>query len=322
MTASNNRRITFINIIALIGYALLAFTSFMGAFTATNGSYGASIAISVGSVIVLFLIMAGAQYAKRQDTDLKKWKRTEIILIVAFWLVAIFPALYTSHFFKILSSSDSLYATAVDDVTSIKNMFDSYEQFEKNALDITQVGLETALGQPLDQPLADYFTNASISTLDDIEHWMLIQRGKVLGNEGVDGFSYIDFHDNVYAELDNWLQSIGDADMMFMALHGRDIDDIAPEVASRLTITSSTAQLPGVEFTSTGVYSAHPLEQSIEINKPDTNFSVAISGTSGSLTGYLLALLMLMLIFLDYIMTRRSGRTELQTYDLTGGNAL
>ena len=314
-------RISFINIVALLGYALAAFAVFMGAMLTTGGSIGAALAIALGSVVVLYLIIRGACYAKSADTDINRWKKVEIVLVVLFWLAAIFPSFYISHFVRVLGDGERIHAMAADDAGRISRLFSEYELFENNALSITRVGLETAIGQPMDQPLEAYMRSASISSPDDIDTWMNTQRGLLLGNTGVDGFSYISFRENVDSVINNWLSAVNASDVMFMAVHGNDLDDLAPDVAERLTLTSSQAKLPGVEFIN-GVYSASPLEQKTVLTAPSMEFADSIHALDGSVMGYVLAAVIMFLIFLNYIMTRRSGLTQLQSYDLSEGNSL
>lgn len=314
-------RISFINIIALLGYALAAFGVFMGALLTTGGSIGGALAIALGSVVVLALIMRGACYAKSADTDLSRWKKVEIVLAVLFWAAAVYPSFYISHFVKVLGDGERLHALAADDAGKISRLFSDYELFENNALSITRVGLETAISQPVDQPLGTYMQSSSIASAEDIDTWMNTQRGLLLGNNGVDGFSYISFRENVDSVVNSWLSSVNASDVMFMAMHGDDLSLLAPEVADRLTLTSSQAKLPGVEFVN-GVYSASPLEQKISLEAPEMEFTDSVRTLDGSVAGYLAALLIMILIFLNYIMTRRSGLTELQSYDLSEGNRL
>lgn len=317
----NKSKITFINIVALFGYALLAFTSFMGAMFATGGSLGVALAVSLGSVVVLALIIKGARYAKGADSDFAKWRKVEIALVIAFWAVGVFPARYSAHFLMIVTSNEQLHAVALADAGEIERMFGEYEAFENNALSITRVGLETALGQPMDAPLGEYMKNASVTTPDQLESWMLTQRGLLLGREGVDGFSYIDYREKVDSVVNDWVAMVNARDLMFMASHGSDLQSLADEVASRLTDTSKAGQLPGVEFAN-GLYCAHPLEQTVTVESATMKFAGELSGLSATVVGYIAAAFMLLLIFLDYLMSYRSGRTEIHRYDVSEGNVL
>lgn len=317
-----NSRITFINIVAIAGYALLGFATFMGAMFSTGGSIGASVAIALGSVIILALIISGACYAKRIDNEFAKWRKVEIALAVLFWIAAIFPAIYSSHFIKVVSSSGQLSEAAQNDANAIDKMFTDYESFERNALSITHIGLESALDQPCDEPLAAYFRASSINSADDIDSWIATQRGLLLGTEGVDGFSYIDFREHVDSIVSEWLTAVKAPDLSFIAVHSGDIEAIAPEITRQLTETSAQAKLPGVEFDN-GIYVARPLEQKQSFTAPELTYHQNIGSLSGSILGYIVTFLILMLIFLDYIMAKRSNKMEIQSYEgITEGNRL
>ncbi len=314
-------RISFINIVALLGYALAAFATFMGALLATEGSIGAAVAISAGSVVVLALIIKGACSAKGADTDQKRWKKVEIVLAILFWFAAIFPSLYISHFVKVLCDGERLHTVATDDAGKITKLFSDYESFENNALSITTVGLETAIGQPMDRSLQAYMSSVPINTSEDVNTWMTTQRGLLLGKRGVDGFSYITFKENVDSVVNGWRSKINASDVMFMATHGNDLTQLATDVAERLTLTSSQAKLPGVEFVN-GVYIVNPLEQKTTLTAPEMKLADQLHSLEGSVVGYLTAALVMLLIYLNYVMTRRSGLAELQSYDLSEGNQL
>lgn len=315
-------RITFINIVAIAGYALLGFATFMGAMFRSRGSIGVSLAIGLGSIILLSLIISGACYAKRVDNEFARWRKVEIALVALFWIVAIFPSMFSAHFVKVISSTSELSAAAQADAEKIGTLFSDYETFERNALSVTRIGLENALGQPCDEPLSAYYRSSSIADSEGIDSWIATQRGLLLGSEGVDGFSYIDFRENVDSIVTEWLTAVEAPNFSFMATHSGDLDAIAPEVALQLTENSAHAKLPGVEFEN-GMYVARPLEQKQSFAAPVLGFSGMATSLSGSVLGYAVSLLFLVLIFLDYVMTKRSNKIEIQSYEgLTEGNRL
>lgn len=315
-----SKKITFVNILSLLGMAMLAFATFMGAMFTTGGSMGISISVAAVSVMLLWTIRAGAIYAKEVDTNFSKWKKVEISLAILFWIVALLPGVYSSHFISVLTRGDEIRTAAKADVENLDAMFANYENFERNAIANTRFGLENALGQPCDAPLSNYMRDASIRNIADIDSWIATQRGLLLGREGKDGFSYLDFRTATDSVSHGWLDKISSGDYFYMATHAGDISGITEEVASRLTENSSLAKLPGVEF-GNGLYSAHPIEQCTQITAAQTQFDELLGGKTASAIGYLVTALMLLLIFSDYIFAHRSNKMQLRNFSNDSGDS-
>lgn len=312
-------QIKLIHVVSALGYALLGFTSFMGALFATGGSLGKSVAIALASIIVMFAIIKGAIDAKKADTDIVKWRRVEIALVILFWLVAIFPSVYSSHFFKTLGSTKKIHSQAVYDAGAVNGMFYEYETFENTALQNTKVSLNNALEDDRrDSQVQSYLDDADISDAQTASQWIDIQRDKLLGSHGEKGFSYIRFRERTDSTVNDWLNHMTATDLMFIAQNSDMLQQISDTVASVLTRNSQQAKLPVFEYddiqgryvaTTTGA------NQSIEISAPKTTVNEIVTNTSGSFVGYLATLIMVLMIFLEYILSLRSKRTLIQNYN-------
>jgi hypothetical protein len=319
-------KITFINFVALLGFALLGFFTFMGAMYFSSGAIGASIAIAVASVVVLAVVLAGAIYCKGVEDNFDKWKKIEIALVVVFFLCAIFPARYVIHCFEVLSNKEELQKAADSDVASITKLFESYEAFEYSAMATTQAGLENAIGQPVDNATAKYFTDAAIDSDADITTWMTTQRGLLTGSRGVAEFSYTRFKDNVDSIVGNWHTNIRAFDAMFVASHINDMTSLAQQVADQLTQNSARGKLPVIEFDN-GRYVISTPSQTTAIKAPQFQSVKIVNQFSGSNPlFYIIYIIIVMLIFLDYIMAYRSQKLDLKANEadptLGGGNYL
>lgn len=303
-------RITFINIVSLFGLALLACSTFMGAMLCTRGSIGLSVGIAGGSALVIYLLMSGAIYAKGVETDFKRWHKVEILLAILFWVVSVVPAIFTSHFVSVISNGDELRRYVAADATGLRDVFNDYETFERNALSITRTGLESSIGQPVDIALREYMTDASINNDGDIDSWMLTQRGLLLGSSGVDGFSYIDYKANVDSVISKWETEMSSLNPMTVSRHSGELADVATSVTECLANVSQQARLPHIEFNNGG-YRIDRANMTFSPSDVMMQFDGKVSTLSGSVFGYIIALVLLLLVFTDYIMAHRSGKNEL-----------
>ena len=310
--SKNKKGVTIINIVALIGFSLLAFFTFMGAMMFTSGNIGASAGIALGSVILLASALAAAIYCKKVDADFAKWKKIEITAIVLFFIIAIFPARYVMHFFDVMTQREELQKTADADAAKIRAMFSAYEDAERSALSITTTGLQNALGEPVDMATQAYMDEASIKTADDIESWMLQERNLLLGNRGADGATpYIIYHQNVDSIVGSWLNDVKAWDMLSVARQSRLPGELAPEIAESLTKRSHSGKLPVISFED-GVYVQKSANQTIDTTVPALEFEKRITYAGAiNVLFLLLYIIIIMLIFLDYLMARRSEKTEI-----------
>lgn len=326
MSQKKKGRVTFTNIVALLGLALLGFFTFMGAMFFSGGTIGTSLAIAAGAVVIISLLLAAAIYCKGVESNFDKWKKVEIVMVILFWAFAILPGRYVIHCFEILGQKEQMQHMASDDVAAISKMFNDYEAFERNAMGITRTGLENSLGQPADQATTEYMSNASIQSTDDILTWMSTQRGILTGSRGIDGFSYTRFHENVDSVANSWLDKIKAWDIMFVASHAGEMQELAPEVAKQLSENSLRGKLPVIEFEN-GIYTISRPAQFITTETPRLKFSDTLGDFNGSNPiYYVIYLIILLLIFLDYIMAYRSSRLDIKKGDgsstLAGGNKL
>lgn len=326
MNTKSKGKVTIINIIALLGFAMLGFFSFMGAMFFSSGSIGTSIAIAAGAVIITSLLLSAAIYCKGVESNFNKWKKVEIVMVILFWAFAALPARYVIHCFETIAEKDNLQKTADADVASLDRMFDDYEIFERNAMAITQAGLENALGQPADQNVTEYFRSASINNSDDISAWMAIERGILTGDRGTDGFSYIPYREKADSIINEWHDRIKAWDIMFVATHGADLVPISEQIAADLSENSQRGKLPVIEFVD-GTYRMSRPTQFKTIVAPVLSLDKATDEFRGSdILYYIIYLAIMALIFLDYLMAYRSSRLDLRNVSqdnaLSGGNRL
>lgn len=326
MSITKKGKITIVNIISILGLALLGFFTFMGAMFFSSGSTGTSVAIALGSVIVTALILSGAVYCKGVENHFDKWKKIEISLVIVFWIFAILPVRYVIHFFEVIAEKEELLKAADADINAINRLFNDYEAYERSAMGVTLAGLENALGQPSDDATGTYFKDAAIRSTDDIRSWMATQRGILTGSRGIDGFSYTRFHENVDSVAGAWHNSIKSWDVMFIAVHAGDLVEIVPQIASSLSENSMRAKLPVIEF-SDGIYTMSCPAQFRIFDAPSLLFGKNVNEFSGTNPIYYVIYLLIMgMIFLNYLLGYRSSKTDITANNsdptLAGGNIL
>lgn len=321
----SNSKVTFINIVALLGFALLAVTSFLGAQFLTKGSMGMSIGIALVVVLLPAIALYGAVKCKEVDNNFDRWKKIEIALVIVFWLTALPGIYYSLQCFSVVGSRARLSELAQADVKAVNDLFNSYERFETEALDLTRVSLENALGQPSDELVNAYMTSAAITTPDNIDTWLLTQRMLLLGSRGVDGFNYISYKESVDSVATDWLNHISSSDIMYIANHAADLDVIAPDVAARLTENSANGKLPVFEFDN-GTYRVTDHGKVTKLDAPQLSLGSAVANFAGiNAMGVIFVIVVFGMIFLNYIFAHRSNKTGIgQTTNgvIEGGNTL
>lgn len=303
--------ITIINIVALLGFALLGFFTFLGAMFFSKGTIGTSIAIALGAVVISAAILYVAIKCKGAENNFAKWKKIEIAAVIVFWLFSLLPARYVIHAFEVMGQKQELLRAAENDVATVNRIFTDYETYHRNALATTRAGLENALGQPCDPQTTAYLDAAAILSNDAIDSWIGTQRSLLLGTRGTDGFSYATFRQNVDSLSTQWLNKIKNWNILYLASHADEIETITPAVVEELSANSVRGKLPVIEFID-GVYSTTRPGQTLIIEAPSLGFGYAISQFGGTaILSYLLYLVIIVLIFLDYIFAYRSNRLDL-----------
>lgn len=324
MAKSKSSRITFINIIALLGLALLGFFTFIGAMFFSAGTLGTSIVTALAAIIITALILRGAIYCKGVEANFSKWKKLEITTVVLFWIFAILPGRYVVHAFEIMGGKEELQTAAGNDVEAVNGLFTDYETFESNAIATTRAGLENAVGQPCDEATQAYITKAALNSDENIRSWIDTQRAMLLGRKGTDGFSYSKYRQNVDSIMTRWLNCIQSWDMLYIATHSGDIEALAPKIAEDISTNSARAKLPVIELTDNGVYAMCQHNQTIIMQAPALSFEKAIGNFSGSgILYYIIYIVIMLMVFLDYIIAYRSDKLDVKKVNQgPGGNVL
>lgn len=314
MSNKKSSRIGLGNIISLFGLALLGFFTFMGALMLTSGNMGASIGIALGSVIVLWLILAAAVYCKKADTDFSKWRKLEIVSLIVFLAAAVFPAKYVMQFFSIMTNKEELQQASAADADSLRNMFKVYENAEQSALAVTTTGLQNAFAEDRDLNVQEYYDAASIKNYEDIDSWMLNERRMLLGDTGADGIApYITYKNNVDSVITQWSGNIKSWDLMAIGRQSKVPGELAPDIVRDLNQRSKAGKLPVINFNSdNGMYQIDNANQVVTINMPELKFEKMITTTGDiKVLNVVLYIVILALIIMQYLLTPRSEKTEI-----------
>lgn len=312
MSKNNSSRVGIGNVISLAGLALLGFFTFMGALMLTSGNIGTAIGIALAAVIVLSLLLAAAVHCKKAETDFSNWKKLEIAAIAVFIAAAVFPARYVMHFFDIMSNKEELQKTAMSDAASIRGLFKTYEDAERSAIAVTTTGLQNAFGEDCDLNVREYFDAAAIRNYEDIDSWMLNERRMLLGDTGADGVApYITYKQNADSLVNEWLADVKAWDLMSIGRQSRIPGELAPAIAENLSERSQTGKLPVIVYTD-GTYQISNANQTVTISTPELKFGKDITSVRGmDVLNLIIYILIIALIAVRYMMTPRSGKTEI-----------
>lgn len=302
----------------MLGMALLAFFTFMGALMQTGGRLGMAIGIAVAAVALIWGILAAAIWCKRVDSDFSRWKKVEIIAVVCFFLAAVFPARYVMHFLDIMSSQDEICEAAVADKHAIMSLFDDYYAFENGAIANTTTSMQNAFGQPCDSHVKAFLSDSHINNFDDIESLMLLERGKLIGSNGpLNKADFLSYRQSVDSVLSVWTNDVKAWDLMTVATQAQLPTEVATTVADDLSERSALAKLPIFEF-SKNQYVIKAENQTKSFDAPTLKFADRLSAADSINFLFLpVYIVIILLIFLDYIMARRSVKTDIGDKTIT-----
>lgn len=312
MTNNKKSRIGLGNIISLAGFALLGFFTFMGALMLTGGNMGAAAGIAAGTVIILSLLLSGAVYCKKADTDFSRWKKLETAALVVFIAAAVFPAKYVMHFFDIMSDKEEIQKAAIADAESMRRMFRTYEEAERSALAVTTTGLQNAFGEERDINVNDYFAAAAINNYEDIDTWILNERRLLLGDTGAEGTApYLTYKHNADSLIGDWAADVRAWDLMAIGRQSKVPGELSPAIASDLTLRSQSGKLPVIVYND-GIYEISNANQTVTIESPALVFESSITSTKPlNAVNIIIYIIIIALIGVQYLMTPRSEKTEI-----------
>lgn len=126
------KTISIADIMMVVGFLALAFTTFMGSMLLT-GQVSTAIIITLIVIGISVLAIWGLFMAKKQYNNRSLWMVAEFLILAVFVVgFMLLLTVHSRHFFYIHSQNDNLYQDAVSDKATILGLFDEFEERESH----------------------------------------------------------------------------------------------------------------------------------------------------------------------------------------------
>lgn len=306
---TGNKTISVADLIAVVGLGLLGFFTFMGAMFKTGGLLGTSILYAVGLVLVTALLLWFLIRAKTAKNDLSKFKVMEMLLLAAYVAVAVFGATFLMHYFTISTSKDKYISAFKGDADALTALFGKYEAQEKDAVAKTMTGLSLTRSYICDAEVRGLLTGKGIkNTRESINSYQgMLEELLFKGGYEVE-------HDDILSEVDSYLHDVETWAALKVPMAASGMEYLSGETVRFLNEKSSQSGEDGkcmkfvLEKGSDSFVHLSDESLSYTYDIPKLKFPGMLRGaeTSLSVPGIVLALLLHLLILLDYFSAYRS----------------
>ena len=299
-------KITIANILAIVGIVMLTVFTFIGHSYLSGGELGWDIvtAVSVSAfvaVLLWFLIKA-----KGAENNLDKWRIAEYSVLAVYVLFAVPTSLFGGimHFFVVNDNKEEIKGYAMSDLEKIDRLFVEYDDFEKDALSRTTIGLENAVapGTSRDAKLREFFGANNINANSEgVSVFVDLQRGNI------DVSSIKAEYEKKRADIKNAVNSWS---VIQIPAKAKLIETLATEVEKALTQKSRDAKLPIVEEGSLKEMQSRGFN--VDGGMSSLEFRRALQHTSGfSVTAVVIVLLIHLMILFNYFAAYRTATVGL-----------
>lgn len=327
-TQKKSGNLTIANIVSVVGTVLLLLFTFLGNSYLSGGELGWDILISIGITGFTVLLLCFLIKAKGAENNLTKWKIVEFATLFVYIIFSLSTSLLGGimHFFVVNDHKDDIKEYAIQDLEKIDQMFNSYLEFESEAISITGTGLKNATkkSQVCDETLNTFMDENGIAhSQSSAENYENVQRMELVGN----GFeAYYDQFKEIKNEIQNVVNSWSAISIPSKA---NLIDKLAKDASAELTRLSTEAKLPVITQTSSGYYTKWTIEsyqrQEFEVDGgiESFQFKKALQGATGfSSTALLIVLLIHTLVLFNYIAAYRTSSVNIKNLEEDGGRIL
>ena len=306
---NNSGKLTKANIISIVGLVLLFSFTFLGHSFKSGGEMGWDILVSVAITGLAAFALWFLVKAKGAENQLEKWRIIEISTLVAY-VVVVIPLSFcggVTNFFAANADKDSYKVKAHNDIAKIDSVFSQYENFEKDALEKTLIGLGNSVGKGMSRSseLVTYMEHNSIkATRTSVENFVEIQKGNVLGTQ------YEQYNKQYKAERDAIINTIDSWNVIQIPSQAKLIEDLAVQTSKWLTERSASAKLPLVEYKSQAyriIESNQVKPYQVEGGIENLEFRKAIMSAGGmNISSILFLIIVHLLILLNYFVAYRT----------------
>ncbi len=304
--STKSTKLTKANWVAIIGLALLFFGIGIGQIFATNGEWSNSALYALAGVAICGALIAVLVKVKGQANKLG-WRIIEYGILLAYISFAILTVKPISYFFWANDNKEQFKQVLNNDIESVKRAYNEYEKFEKDALNNTKSGLNSAVRFPSSQfspALSSKMEKLAIkSDLSSVDNFIKIQESVVLGSD------YYTDRDAILAQTNKLQAEMESSNVLFFPSNIKKIELLSSQVSKNLEARSRKSNLFVVEY-------PYNIEKDNQIfvsslttndNRDNSNISIKMPNINiGTTEGILIALLLHCMILLNYIVADRT----------------
>lgn len=312
--------ITIANLIAIVGIVAFLILSYLGRSYMSGGEIGMDILISVIFTGVTAFLLWLMIKAKGAENDLKKWKIIEFSTVVAYIIFIVPSTIYGGalHFFAVNDSKDDIKQYAKDDLALIDNIFATYEDSIKTAINKTVDGLQhsIALNEQRSEDLKTYFEENNIETTKtSIGAYNDSKRLKLLGdNYKTLKKQYKDYKENINAVVDGW-------SIIQIPNSAKVIDELSEKIKIELNklVENQTFPIIAYQNESRAFDIIESRQYAFDI-QGELKFKDALMNTDGSsILAWVVVLLIHIVILFNYFVAYRTSVLSVRTKGDDGG---
>lgn len=294
------------NLISIVGLVALGVFLYLGK-AYSDGNKGMSLLFAIGLSALFACLLWLMIHAKGVDNDFKKWRFVEYTSLGMYVIVAIFSCSIISHFFSVNSQADALKIAANTDIEEIYTIVKDFHEREKEALNITVVGMRNAVNMrdfsANDRNLKDFFSENSITPdIESIKTFRELWESRIekITREGKNYREvWLKRLDIIKNQVNGWsVMEIPDAI--------RDIEELG-EIPTTLNLISSSLPFPAIERMGNGYQIAYQYTgntYTVTLSFPEKVKNI----NDFSLIGIILALIIHVLTLFNYVVAYRSSR--------------
>lgn len=313
MKDNQKEGVSIADIISLLGVLASAATVGLGVAYFTFNILAAVLA-AIGAAIIEGILISLTVKFKKKDENLDKWRIVEYIcagLLVICGIATIFPV---SYFTGVMQDKAQLQGVAREDITSIREGVENFQQQERNALERTCGGLRNMLVSNASKSAAliNFVDHNRITSAERVNQYStdqtrLIDRMTVKSTSGSGTESYAEAWNKDLSEAESHIEGWS----VFMLPIGietiESVNKQAKEVCERMsaeleypiiTRENNTYLIPAGQETQT----VEPYEAQMHLRDALKNVSVF------SVTGFCIVMVTFLLIFFSYFLAPRSRR--------------
>lgn len=297
------------NSFSVVGFCLLAVATFFGHFYLSLGALSGSILWSALTVAVGLLLLYLLVVVKQKDTDLRRWHVVEGVLLGVYVIFAVLTVKGPLHFVSVLTAKTELQQAGREDVSALQRMMADYEQFEREAIDRTYMGLMGYLHCQSVSPEAEaWLGRMNIARSEEsIERFLdKTQREPLLGK------SYAGMK-QTWDEQTRWLGGVVESWSLFrLPYFATEVSQTGEQMAKALKELSESAQLPVMSLKGSRL----DMDEANQVFQPSTAEGQLAQKLQtvhyGCVWGWMAWFVLHLLILLSYILTHRSDRVSIK----------